>query len=182
MFEYVFAEKPLTIITKLYSFRYYGQPKLNKPQELKGIKQHTSVSFIRNKCTCPVFVKGDDVYIHHKDLFSDMINDDLDDLGTPLIYRLNKHGIKHKKTSKFIYDDNWGGIVLRNEGWILIQNLISDLKINNRIKLRTKIMRDLEKIFGFDELDLEVGDNDRFIDNVLNVLYNDFVVNKSELK
>lgn len=49
-----------------HTVSYYGEPKLSKPKELKGIKQSFSVDYIPKKCKCKVFVKYPDVWIQHK--------------------------------------------------------------------------------------------------------------------
>jgi hypothetical protein len=157
---------------ELHSFRFYGEPKLSKPKELKGIKSLTSIDFIRKKCRCSIFVKDNDIWIHHRDLFSQCMIDDIEDIGTPLIHRLNKYNIKHKKTSTFIYDDNWGSIVLRNEGWLLVKGLINDLKNSHRINVKNKILCDMEDIFKLDRYELCTGDYENFFDNLINYVYN----------
>ena len=94
--------------------------KLSKPKELKGIKKFASVSFIPNRCTCQLFLDDSDLYIKHPDYFSPTYCRP-EDYGTPLSYRAKKYGISVPK-NKFIYDDNWGAIVLRREAWIKISN------------------------------------------------------------
>ena len=47
--------------------RYYGQPKLTKPKELKGIKSIGKATFIPKHCEPQVYVKNNDVYIKHTD-------------------------------------------------------------------------------------------------------------------
>ena len=97
--------------------------KLSKPKELKGIKKFASVSFIPNRCTCQLFLDDSDLYIKHPDYFSPTYCRP-EDYGTPLSYRAKKYGISVPK-NKFIYDDNWGAIVLRREAWIKISNFVS---------------------------------------------------------
>lgn len=106
----------------LYSFRKYGEPKLQKPKELKNIKQSFSVDFIPNKCKCSCFIKNDDLWIKHRDYFSTCYKPNISDIGTPLNYRLEKY-FSTKKSSKFIYEDSWGSIVLRNEAWLCFKNI-----------------------------------------------------------
>ncbi len=33
------------------------------------------------------------------------------------------------KKTKFIYSDSWGSIILRNEAWITIENLVAVIKM-----------------------------------------------------
>lgn len=105
----------------LLSYRKSGQPKLRKPKELRGINRAFSVDYIPKKARCQVFIKGNDVFVKHVDYFSPTLRDarlpdaSLDVLAKKL---LNKEVAK-----KFIYTDNWGSIVLRNEAWIKVANL-----------------------------------------------------------
>jgi len=107
--------------------RFYGQPKLKKPKELKGIKQTFSIDYILKKCKCGVFVIGDDVWVRHKDYFSSSLKLPREDIGKPLGALANKYCEKSKK-EKFVYPDAWGDIVLKNEAWIRLKGLMIDIK------------------------------------------------------
>jgi hypothetical protein len=77
---------------EVVSYRFYGQPKLAKPVELKGVKQSFSADYIPKKCSCPCFVNGDDLWIKHRDFFSASHRpSDPKDNGTPLVYRAKKY-------------------------------------------------------------------------------------------
>lgn len=104
------------------SYRKYGQPKLSTPKELSKIKQVFSGEYIPKKCNCPCYIKGNDLFIKHKDFFSPEICNE-EDIGTPLNYRLKKYGMA-TKNEKFCYADNWGAIVARCEAWIVFRNII----------------------------------------------------------
>lgn len=109
---------------EIYSYRLWGQPKLKKPDELKGISQSFTVDYIANKCKCQCFVKDNDLWIKHRDFFSLLHKSDAEDCGTPLNHRLKKYFGENKSyLDKFIYSDTWGSIVLRNEAWIVFRNL-----------------------------------------------------------
>jgi hypothetical protein len=118
----LFFTMPLSC--EVASYRFYGQPKLAKPAELKGVKQSFSADYIPNKCSCPCFVNGDDLWIKHRDFFSASHRpSDPKDNGTPLVYRAKKYfGIDLTHKEKFCYSDCWGDIVLRNEAWIVFRN------------------------------------------------------------
>lgn len=105
-------------------YRFYGEPKLSKPKELKGVKQSFTTEWIYKKCTCPCFVKDNDLWIHHKDFFSQSHKPtDLIDYTMPLDYRLKKYFGQDNPTLKhFVYSDCWGDVVLRNEAWIVFRN------------------------------------------------------------
>lgn len=104
------------------SFRKYGQPKLDKPKELRGLKG-MSVVYIPNHCTNQYFIDDKDLWIKSRDYFSPSYRL-TEDIGTPLEYLIKKYGIKSKKSSGFIYNDCWGDIVLRQEAWMRFSNII----------------------------------------------------------
>lgn len=109
---------------EIYSYRLYGEPKLVKPVELKGIKSSFIVDFIPNKCKCHCFVKDNDLWIKHRDFFSKSHRPAPKDIGTPLTYRLQRYFNCDKNyLDKFMYPDSWGSIVLRNEAWIVFHNI-----------------------------------------------------------
>lgn len=108
---------------EVVSYRFYGQPKLAKPAELKGVKQSFSADYIPKKCSCPCFVNGDDLWIKHRDFFSESFRPPVEDMGAPLGYILEKYFPDLKRHTKdFIYADAWGDVVLRNEAWIVFRN------------------------------------------------------------
>lgn len=89
--------------------RKWGEPPLKKPKALNGVKQLGSVPF-GSKCKCPVYVTRTDIYLKHRDFFSPCIS----------LQRAKEHGIIDNWNHKFIYNDNFGGVVLRNEAWLRI--------------------------------------------------------------
>lgn len=166
------------IVFRVYSMRFYGQPKLAKPKELRGIKQAFSVDYIPRKCRCQVFVKGDDIWVKHRDYFSSLMTIPAGDLGTPLAYRAKKY-LNKDISSKFIYDDSWGSIVLRNEAWLVIENLYKQIR-EERFPL--DIIRDIregqEMFHEFEFGDLMCTDMERMWERVIMEL----VKNKGEIK
>lgn len=123
------------------SYRQYGEPKLSKPKELKGVKQSFSSWYIPNKCKCPCFCSGNDLWIQHRDFFSFSWQPPQEDFGAPLSYNLDKY-FDHCKSEKFVYPDCWGDIVLRDEAWIVFKNVKSVAAHNNPNEL-AKIMLDM---------------------------------------
>lgn len=107
--------------------RFYGQPKMQKPTELKGIKQAFSADFMSKKCACQCFLKDGDLWIKHRDFFSASHKPDPEDIGTPLSYRYKKY-FGGRKNESFIYPDTWGDIVLRNEAWIVFRGFENCVK------------------------------------------------------
>lgn len=159
----------------LISFRKYGEPKLTKPSILKGIKGF-SVDFIPKKCACQCFIKDNDLYIKHRDYFSP-IDSNPEDIGTPLSYRLQKYGIEKKE--RFIYPDSWGAIVLRQEAWIHIKNIIPLIKLFDYTQISRMIVEEMEKYHKFSKnsIDLEW---ERFYEEVCKGIKNT-IDNKEEL-
>ena len=150
-FKYVEAN----IKYEILSFRKYGEPKLEKPKELKGIKVVGSVEFIKDKCNPQYFIKDNDVYVKHTDYFSPMYCRP-EDIGMPLSYRCEKYGIKPKK-EKFVYNDNWGAIVLRQEAWIKISGLLFLLEELNYSEAAKEIVKEMAKCHKCraEDIDLE---------------------------
>ena len=95
----------------IHSQRQYGDKKLSKPKELKGIKQSFSVDWIPKKCRCACFVKDDDIYIKHRDYKS-----------------IDVYGVDYETKRKFCYRDNFGCVVLRGEAWIVIKDIALDIQ------------------------------------------------------
>ena len=150
--------------------RFYGEPKLRKPKELKNIKQVFAVDYIPKKCTCGVFIKGNDVWIKHRDYFSDTLKLPAEDVGRPLEYLANKYCDTTKK-NKFIYPDAWGSIVLRNEAWILLQNLVLDIRAGVfALDIVNDICRQQETVCDFDEYELACTPMERFWEKVVHQL------------
>ena len=150
-------------VFSLVSFRKYGDKKLVKPKELDGIKQLDSVTYIPKKCVCLLFIKGNDVYIKHRDYFSPIFV--TEETGTPLEFITNKY-LGKEKGKKFIYGDAWGSIVLRNEAWIKLENLVVDIKNNVfPVRLKDNILRQMEAYHEF--TNMITGYMERFVESVI---------------
>lgn len=138
----LFFGEPLSY--KRVSYRQYGQPKLQKPKQLKGIKQSFSGEYIAKKCNCPCFYVGDDLWIQHKDFFSSSFVPPDEDFDKPVSYLAKKY-FNRSKSEKFVYPDGWGSIVLRNEAWILFKNIKSVAKRNNYNQLARLMVDEMMK-------------------------------------
>lgn len=108
-----------------------------KPKELSGIRKFASVDF--SKCKCQLFLKGDDLYIDHHDYFSPLWRPPADDIGKPQNYYLNKYFGGTTRREKFVYADNWAGIVLQNKAWLRITNFVPMVKILNASQISQKV-------------------------------------------
>ena len=91
--------------------RKYGEPKLKKPSYLNNKTLLGSVDFISKKCKNKVWFYENKYYILFRDWFSDLISLD----------KAKELGIIDEIKSKFVYRDNFGSIVLRNEAIIVIE-------------------------------------------------------------
>ena len=112
-----------TVMIEIISERRYGQPKLDKPKELKNIKQAFSYDLNR-RCKCPVFMTDNDVYIKHRDWCS------------TTLYNGKEVEEYRKKHPKFMYNDCFAAIILRGEAWIKIPNV---LQTENIVPILQKI-------------------------------------------
>lgn len=154
----------------VHSLRYYGQPKLRKPTELKGVKQTFSVDYIAGKCRCAVFVSGDDVWIKHGDYFSVSMTPPAEEMGMPLGYMAKKY-VGERSTKSFIYPDAWGDIVLRNEAWLRLPGIMIDIRAGeSHRRLVSTIVREQERAHGFGEYALDSSDMERFWERVISEL------------
>lgn len=125
----------------IYSHIYYGEPKLSKPKELKGINQICSVDFITNRCKTPIFIKNNDLWIKHSDYFSsEWRPPEGERIDMPTTYYLKKYFNK-TISNKFVYPDGWGSIILRNEAWIQIKNIIPIVKTESYINVAKTILK-----------------------------------------
>lgn len=118
----------------IVSRRFWGEPKLDKLKELKGIKSIGGVDFIPKHSKPQLFIKGNDLYIKHNDYFSYYWQPPKGErIDMPLSYYANKYFSK-KTTEKFCYSDCWGSIVLRNEAWLCIKNAVGWAELKNKYR------------------------------------------------
>lgn len=164
---------------ELYSFRRYGEPKLSKPKELKGIKQSFTVEFIPEKCKCQCFVKDNDLYIKHRDYFSKPLEVEQEDFDKPLDYLCKKYLDKYK-SGKFVYSDCFGEIILRNEAWIKVNNIIPKVDIMEELTMGEYLFKLFRNMTGLREIDFSDGTWERFWENVAKGLYR-FLKDKGEM-
>lgn len=97
----------------------------------------------RQKCKCQIFIKDNDIYIKHRNYFSNELKVDDEDNDKSLCYLSNKY-LGKDKAEKFVYDDSWGAIVLRDEAWICLKKIIPLLNMFNAIALARLIVEKLE--------------------------------------
>ncbi len=150
-----FHQKPKSIVEfQIKDYRKYGQPKLKKPTELRGIKQEFSIHY-NPKCRCQVFYKGKDVWIKHRDYFSPSLCQP-EDYGKSLNELCEKYMGK-TRPQKFVYADAWGDLVARSEAWIRLKNVLVD--VENKVfplDIVYRILRQQEQTHGTEEYDMEL--------------------------
>ena len=100
-----------------------------RPAELKGLKPIGTAYLYggRKRGSIQVFVCGNDVYLNCSDYFSPSYRDPKL-TGTPLSVRANALGMPSPK-NKFVYEDNWGDIVLRRRAWVQFTELATAMKL-----------------------------------------------------
>ncbi len=158
----------------IISYRKYGEPKLPKPKELSKIKQIGSVDYIPKHCSCQVFIKDNDVYIKHRDYFSkQFVPSDDNDLGKPLNHTIQKYfPDMNTKKDRFIYTDDWGGVVLRDEAWIKLRNLVHIIKRKDYFEpnIRNKIVGLQEQYHHMRCGELLVSDMERMWERLIKLV------------
>lgn len=139
---------------EIISKRVYGEAKLKKPKELDGIKEIGSVNFGAGKCKCPVFATETHIYVKHRDFFSPFIS----------LQKAKELGMLKTIKKKFIYNDNFGSVVLRNEAWIRFPRWL----LNGRgIFPHYVLCVEMEKTLGFEQGDLCTGDWERMFEELV---------------
>lgn len=157
-----------------YSFRAHGQPKLSRPKELKGIKSIGSAEFIPKHCNTQTFIKDNDVWIKHTDYFSRLWRPPAGErVDMPQSYYLNKY-FNISRTEKFVYADNWGGIVLRNEAWLKIENLIPMCKYKDisYLQIAREILQLQKRVITGMSIPVE-NEWERYWENVVKLVRNE---------
>jgi hypothetical protein len=152
---------------EVYSHRFYGESKLPKPKELKGVKQAFSVDYIPKQCRCQCFIKDNDLWIKHRDYFSEVQQPEPHELGMPLNYFAEKY-IGKNRPKKFVYDDAWGSVVLRNEAYVRINNLIPEIQSGRfELDIINDIREQQEKYHDFEKYELVSTDMERFWEEIV---------------
>lgn len=88
----------------------------------------------------------------------------------PLDYFCEKYMGK-SRPNKFIYGDSWGSVIMRNEAWIRLENLIKDIKNEVFIlDIVYSILRQQEHYHSFDIHELSPSYMERFWESVVQEL------------
>ena len=98
---------------------------------------------------------------------------DSNDLGKPLNYTIQKYfpDINTKK-DRFIYTDSWGGVVLRDEAWIKLNNLVNIIKRQDYFEpdVRYKIVGLQEQYHHMKHGELMSSDMERMWERLLKLI------------
>ena len=156
-------------ITKFYlkDFRRFGQPKLKKPKELYRINPAFSVAY-NPKCRCQVFIKGNDVWIKHRDYFSSsLVSPEDRGLGLSLNQLCEKY-LGKDRPKKFVYEDAWGDIIARAEAWVQLKNLMVDIRTGVfALDIVANILRQQEETHSMEIYELCCTPMERFWEQVI---------------
>ena len=101
-----------------------------------------------------------------------MPSDD-NDLGKPLNHTIQKYfPDSNQKREKFVYNDNWGGVILRNEAWIKLNNLVHIIKRQDYFEpdVRYKIIDLQEQYHHMRCGELLVSDMERMWERLLKLI------------
>jgi hypothetical protein len=162
--DFVNSNKPVVFV--VHSQRVYGQPKLKKPKELGGVRQTYSAAF-NHKCKCQCYVLGNDLWIKHRDWFSETWQPpEGERIDMTMGYYMRKY-FNRDIPNKFIYDDTWGDIVLRNEAWLRIENVISVMRSESVITSRAVVLQAMASALGLNYYDLCASHWERFIEGTV---------------
>jgi len=128
---------------KVECMRYYGQPKLVKPKECnnKNLLGSVRFSFGKKPVKCKVWLCNNLVYVLHRDWFSDFITFD----------EAEKRGLIKPVKNKFVYRDNFGGVLLRNEA--VLSFSVPDTK-EGLLKNRFLLTKEFSEMLGVNWADL----------------------------
>lgn len=148
-----FIRRP-SVALSIYSRRKYGQPKLTKPEELKGVRQAFSVPF-HFRVTCSCFINEGDLWIKHRDFFSEIWQPPKDDRGQSTSYYLQKNFKRSKIPQKFIYDDLFSSIILRAEAWLVVRNLLPCLMVHGPNETTAIVENKFKHLVGLEFIEQE---------------------------
>lgn len=128
--------KPSVTVLEIISSRNWGEPKIKKPECLKNRKYDRKIQW-NKKRNIDLYFDGDDVIIYHPDWYSSWYEPFVKSSWMDINYMINDwntHMVPrgadpiNTKGNKFVYSDNFSGIIMRGEAWIKFQNLVTDCK------------------------------------------------------
>ena len=112
---------------KTIYFRKYGEPKIRKPKELKGVKKCKSAK-LRGRNT-DLYIKDNEIWIYFGDFLSEETTfPEQEDASMPANALIRKYGLSTGKKKGFVYNDAWCTFLNRNEAWLSINKTAKGIK------------------------------------------------------
>lgn len=110
---------PASPVLRLHSSRTYGEPKIKRPSELKGLKAEATFAVRGKHAKGGLFLKDGKAWWLCRDFASkDATFPEAKDMELPTCALAKKYGWLKGSFKTFIYPDAWCRILLRNEAWI----------------------------------------------------------------
>lgn len=177
------AENLNKITAYLLSYRCFGDAKIAKPKELKGLKHVKEFAF-KGKKVKVFHTVGDNIVLYFGTLFSKIASfPDKEDMALPTSALAAKYHFGKGSYKSFVYPDAWCTIYNRNEGYILVKGLLECFRdtfalhvgnISAKLYscLRECSLKDSRFLsLGLDPLDMESADHARLCDDIVHWLY-----------
>lgn len=117
-----------------------------------------------------MFIEGNNLWIKHRDYFSQPIKYEKEDYGAPFGVLVKKYCDK-SKNKKFVYEDSWGELIARNEAWICLVDFMIDVKNTHPLELLPEILRQQEQACGFNEYELVCTNMERMYERIILKFY-----------
>lgn len=136
--------------------RFYGEPKLVKPKFCNNKNLLGCVEWNKH-CGCKLWAYGDKYYLLHKDWFSNFLS----------FSEAKNRGIIDQWNTKFVYNDNFGSVVLRNEA--LIEFSREDW-YKPTPSMSTNLCLSTEKMLNLDEYSLVHYEWEHLYEQCLNLI------------
>lgn len=167
----------------LLAYRCFGDAKIAKPKELKGLKHVKEFAF-KGKKVKVFHTVGDNIVLYFGTLYSKIASfPDKEDMALPTSVLAAKYHFSKGSYKNFVYPDAWCTIYERNEGYIVIEGLlecfrdtfalhVSSISAKLYSCLRECSMKDCRfLLLGLDPLDTESADYARLCDDIVHWLY-----------
>lgn len=171
------------ITAHLLAYRCFGDVKIAKPKELKGLKHVKEFAF-KGKKVKVFHTVGDNIVLYFGTLFSRIASfPDEADMALPASALAAKYHFHKSSYKNFVYHDAWCTIYNRNEGYILVKGLlecfrdtfalhVENISAKLYSRLRECSLKDSRFLsLGLDPLDMESADHARLCDDIVHWLY-----------
>ena len=121
------------------------------------------------RCACKVYEYDGFIYIYHRDWFSSYISKE----------EAVRKGIIDKYNRKFVYNDNFRSVVLRNECIFKFEkpDTRKSMEINHM-----KLIKELAEMIGIEWIELCCWEWEDFFEQVLDILKNAVPTGKKQMR